>query len=102
MNVSFNSGQTVSVKNPDNAPPSTSPATSPDPNYMPSSDLSLDGVSLYTANCASCHGELATSSKHNKTFDQIKNAITGNLGGMASLGALSAAQLQAVATALIK
>jgi mono/diheme cytochrome c family protein len=102
MNVSFSAGQTASVINPGAAPLSNSPSAVPDPNYVPSPVVSLDGASLYTANCAPCHGALATSSKLNKTFSQIKSAISSNTGGMASLGGLTDAQLQAIATALVK
>lgn len=102
MNVSFNSSQTMAVKNPGNAPLSTSSAATPDPNYSASIVISLDGTSLYASNCAGCHGALATSAKQNKTLNQIKTAITSNSGGMASLGGLSDAQLQAIVTALIK
>ncbi|MDD2737028.1 MAG: cytochrome c [Desulfuromonadaceae bacterium] len=102
MNVSFNSSQTMAVINPGTAPLSTSSAAIPDPNYSASTVVSLDGTSLYAANCAGCHGVLATSTKQNKTINQIKTSITGNSGGMASLGGLSDAQLQAIATALIK
>lgn len=102
MNVVFTPGQTFAVKNPAAAPLSTSPPATPDPNYVPSSGVSLDGVALYAANCASCHNPLATSTKPNRSFAQIKAAITGNTGGMASVGALTDAQIQAIATALIK
>jgi mono/diheme cytochrome c family protein len=102
MNVSFTASQTSAEKNPAGAPLSTSPAPTPDPDYLPSSVVSLDGTLLYAANCATCHGTLATSTKQNKTFTQIKSAITGNTGGMASVGALTDAQLQAIATVLVK
>ncbi|NVN91651.1 MAG: cytochrome c [Desulfuromonadales bacterium] len=102
MNVAFNPSQIFAVKNPAGAPLSTSPAATPDPNYVLSSGVSLDGVALYAANCASCHNQLATSTKLNRSFLQIKTAITSNSGGMASLGALSDAQIQAIAAALIK
>jgi mono/diheme cytochrome c family protein len=102
MNVSFNSSQTGAVINPGGASTSTAAAAVPDPNYTPSTTVSLDGASLYAASCANCHGALATSSKLNKSFAQIKAAISGNAGGMSSLGALTDAQLQAIATALVK
>ena len=104
MNVAFNSSQTMAVINPGNALLSTSTAATPDPNYASSSIVTLDGSALYAANCAAttCHGPLATSSKQNRTFNQIKTAISDNRGGMASLGGLTDAQLQAIATALIK
>jgi mono/diheme cytochrome c family protein len=84
----------MAVINPAGAPLSTSTAVTPDPNYSTSTVVSLDGSALYAANCAGCHGPLATSSKQNRTFSQIK-------GGMGSLG-LTDAQLQAIATALVK
>jgi mono/diheme cytochrome c family protein len=102
MNVSFNGSQTSAVISPGGAPLSTSASATPDPNYTPSTVVSLDGASLYTANCAVCHGALASSSKLNRTFAQIKSAISSNTGGMSSLGALTDAQLQAIATALVK
>jgi len=102
MNVSFNSAQTSAVKNPSGAPLSTSPAATPDPSYQGSTGGTLDGASLYATNCELCHNPLATSTKANRTFSQIKGAITNNSGGMSSLGALSDAQLQAIADALVK
>lgn len=72
----------------------TTPAPAPVPG--------IDGAALYASGCAGCHGPLATSAKKNRTTAQIQNAITGNAGGMgtASLMALSAAQVQAIAAAL--
>ncbi len=102
MNVSFNSSQTSSVINPGNAPLSNSASTTPDPNYSPSANVVLDGATLYNANCFTCHLELASSTKPNRTYAQIKNAISGNIGGMYSLGTLSDAQIQAIANALVK
>jgi mono/diheme cytochrome c family protein len=104
MNVSFNASQTNAVRSPATAPASPSTPAVPDPSYMPSTTVSLDGVALYASNCSasSCHGPLASSSKANRTATQIKSAITGNAGGMASLGGLTDAQLQAIATALVK
>jgi hypothetical protein len=90
--------QINAIINPVAAPLSTSTAAIPDPLFTPS----LDGQALYTSNCSGCHGALASSSKLNKSFVQIKSAITSNTGGMASLGALTDAQIQAIATALIK
>jgi cytochrome c5 len=102
MNVSFTGSQTSAVMSPSGAPISSSLVATPDPNYIPSIVVSLDGASLYAANCAICHGALTTSSKQNKTLAQIKAAISSNTGGMSSLGALTDAQLQAIATALVK
>jgi mono/diheme cytochrome c family protein len=60
----------------------------------------LDGAALYTQNCSGCHGPLATSSKRMRTAAQIQAAISSNTGGMSFLSALTAAQIQAIATAL--
>ncbi len=60
----------------------------------------LDGVSLYAANCAGCHGALATSSKRGRTAAQIQAAIDGNVGGMGFLSTLTPAQVQAIADVL--
>lgn len=94
--------QIDAIINPLTAPLSTSPAAVPDPLFTPSTTVSLDGQVLYTSNCSGCHGPLASSSKLNKSFAQIKSAITSNTGGMASLAGLTDAQIQAIATALIK
>ncbi len=94
MNVSLNTSQTSALKNPSAATVSTSPAAVPDSAFSSSTTVSLDGPTLYAANCSSCHGPLATSSKFNRTAAQIKLAM-GTMG-------LSDAQLQAIATALIK
>lgn len=102
MNVSFNGSQINAVINPSGAPNSTTTVAIPDPNYSASTTVSLDGILLYATNCSGCHGSLTTSSKLNKTFAQIKAAISSNTGGMSSLGALTDAQLQAIATALVK
>lgn len=97
MNVSFNTNQRNAVINPAGAPLSTSPGVIPG---TPPGDAP-DGAALYTADCAFCHGSLVNSSKHNKIFTQIKAAIAGNVGGMSSLGSLTDAELQAIATALV-
>ena len=59
-----------------------------------------DGAVLYATNCAGCHGSLATSSKLGATTVRIQNAISGNVGNMGSLANLTAADIQAIATAL--
>lgn len=102
MNVSFSAEQFNAVKAPTTAPLSASPAATPDPGFTPSTTVLLDGPTLYATNCSNCHGTLASSTKINKTFAQIKSAVTNNTGGMGSLGALTDAQLQAIETALIK
>jgi len=100
MNVSFNASQTIAVKLPGSAPVSTAPPAIPDPNYTPTT-TAPDGAALYASNCAGCHNPLATTTKPNRTAAQIRTAITG-VGQMNSLGALTDAQLQAIAAALVK
>ncbi|HET9554841.1 MAG TPA: cytochrome c [Anaeromyxobacteraceae bacterium] len=60
----------------------------------------IDGAALYTADCAACHGPLATSSKLGATATQIQGAISANLGGMGALSSLTSAQISAIAAAL--
>jgi mono/diheme cytochrome c family protein len=69
------------------------PATPPPAN-------STDGVALYAANCAGCHGVLASSGKKGISLVRLQSAITGNVGNMGFLSTLTAAQQQAVVTAL--
>lgn len=59
-----------------------------------------NGTTLYASNCANCHGALASSGKMGTTAARIQSAISGNTGGMGSLSALSAADIQAISTAL--
>jgi mono/diheme cytochrome c family protein len=60
----------------------------------------LDGAALYAANCAGCHGPLATSGKQGAPPLRIQTAIGSNRGGMGSLSSLSADQIQSIADAL--
>lgn len=94
MNVTFTASQSSAVISPNGAPLSASPAATPDPLFTPPVETSLDGAFLYGKYCASCHGALASSTKANRSATQIKQAM-GNMG-------LSDAQLQAIATALIR
>jgi mono/diheme cytochrome c family protein len=75
------------------ATPDTTTATPP-------ASTSLDGAALYTANCSSCHGPLATSSKKGATAAMIQTGISGNYGGMGQFSILTTAQIQALAAAL--
>ncbi len=59
-----------------------------------------DGATLYSQDCASCHGALATSAKTSATATQIQVAIDGNMGGMGSFSTLTSAEVQAIADAL--
>ena len=60
----------------------------------------LDGAALYTGNCATCHGPLATSGKNGATLEQIQSAIVGNTGNMGTLATLSVGEIQAIAEVL--
>ncbi|ABQ26212.1 fibronectin type III domain-containing protein [Geotalea uraniireducens] len=60
----------------------------------------IDGAALYSQYCAGCHGALASSNKRKTTASKIQSGISGNVGGMGYLSSLSAAQIQAIATAL--
>lgn len=97
MNVPFfNASQISAVKNPSGAAasPAANATATPDPTFMPAAETSLDGAFLYGKYCAGCHGQIASTVKANRTAAQIKLGM-GNMG-------LSDAQLQAIATALIK
>ena len=64
-----------------------------------SAPVVLDGAALYATNCQTCHSALATSAKQGRTTAQITSAIA-SVSGMKYLSTLSAAQIQAIATAL--
>jgi len=59
-----------------------------------------DGPGLYAQKCASCHGNLANSSKRGATVARTQAAIAGNVGGMGYLGSLTQSQLEAIIDAL--
>jgi mono/diheme cytochrome c family protein len=99
MNVSFSPSQTNAVINPAGQQISTSTAAIPNPAFTPSTTVSLDGAALYASSCAGCHNQLASSTKRNRSFTSIKTAIS-TVGEMTSLGALTDAQLQAIANVL--
>jgi mono/diheme cytochrome c family protein len=61
---------------------------------------STDGIKLYNSHCASCHNQIGTSTKKNKTAAQITAAIS-SVEQMKSLGFLTSAEIQAIATALV-
>jgi mono/diheme cytochrome c family protein len=54
-------------------PPGSTPA--PLATSTPSTSSSQDGATLYSANCAGCHGALASSGKAGATTSRIQNAI---------------------------
>ena len=101
MNVAFNASQISAVQSPGSAPVSSAAAVTPDPNYTPPTTIIPDGVALYGALCESCHGLLATSAKLNRTAQNISDAIIA-VPRMNSLSSLTPAQIQAIATALVK
>ena len=59
----------------------------------------IDGAALYAADCASCHGPLASSGKHGATASMIQTGIS-SISAMNHLSTLTSAQIQAIATAL--
>jgi mono/diheme cytochrome c family protein len=59
-----------------------------------------EGATLYSVNCASCHGPLATSNQRGASAREIQEAIAEDEGGMGVLSGLTFAQLQAIAGAL--
>jgi len=65
----------------------------------PNSDLIAQGKILYVQNCASCHGEISSSSKRSRSSSLISLAI-GTRPEMAALSFLSSAQIDAIAAAL--
>ncbi len=62
----------------------------------------IGGTTLYAQNCSGCHGSIVTSTKLGRSSYEIQEAITANAGGvMGSLSYLTAAQIEAIADALI-
>ncbi len=79
------------------SPATTTPAPTPVP-VTPGT--TVDGAALYSANCADCHGPLASSGKAGITVSRLQNAIGGNTGGMGALSGLAAAEVEAIVAAL--
>lgn len=75
----------------------TSPSSSPS-NSPPAA--TVDGAALYAANCAGCHGALASSAKTGITLARLQGAIASNRGNMGFLSTLTSAEQQAIVTAL--
>ena len=67
-------------------------------------DDDLNGAELYATNCMACHGPLAISTKRGRTAQEIQAAIASvlqmNTSTNPNLGALTEAQVQAIAVAL--
>jgi hypothetical protein len=64
--------------------------------------VAYDGAALYTQNCASCHGALASSTKKGAQVSRIKNAL-GSVSQMstnANLMKLTQRQIEAISFAL--
>lgn len=68
------------------------------PFYM----IAYDGSALYTTNCASCHGALASSAKKGARVSQIKNALSAvpQMNTNANLMNLTQRQIEAISFAL--
>lgn len=71
------------------------PAT-PTPTPTPA----IDGPTLYSSSCASCHGALARSNKAGATASSIQTAINNNTGSMGSLTGLTSVRIAAISAAL--
>ena len=67
---------------------------------VPLTDQLAAGRKLYGLFCAGCHDPIANSEIRGKPASEIQNKIAENEGGMRPLRALTAAQVQAIATAL--
>lgn len=70
------------------------------PSSSDNADLSVIGKTVYSKNCASCHGSIDVSSKKDRSYDQIMTALN-TIGAMNSLRAtITSDQITAVAAAL--
>ena len=80
---------------------SGAPKAAPAPTAVISTDPggTPDGATLYKTNCSGCHGELATSNRRGRTAAQIRTALNTS-STMASVTALTDAEVQAIADAL--
>ncbi|MBC8018119.1 MAG: c-type cytochrome [Verrucomicrobia bacterium] len=80
--------------------PASDSSDSSSPSASPSAGAATDGALLYGANCAGCHGVLASSTKKGITLARLQNSISGNVGNMGFLSTLTSTQQQAIVTAL--
>lgn len=78
----------------------SSAAASPSAPLNSASGVTVESATLYAANCAGCHGDLAVSTKKGMTLIRLQNAITNNIGGMGILSAMTAAEQQSITAAL--
>ncbi len=60
----------------------------------------IDGATVYSSSCASCHGALASTSIQGRTASSIQSAIDQNIGNMGFLSTLTTEEVQAVADVL--
>ncbi len=60
----------------------------------------IDGATVYSNSCASCHGALASTSIQGRTASSIQSAIDQNIGNMGFLSTLTTEEVQAVADVL--
>jgi len=60
----------------------------------------VDGATVYSNSCASCHGALASTSIQGRTASSIQSAIDQNIGNMGFLSTLTTEEVQAVADVL--
>jgi mono/diheme cytochrome c family protein len=67
---------------------------------VPLTDPLAAGQRLYGMYCAGCHNPLANSQVRGESAHEIQEHIDENEGGMGPLRVLTAAQIQAIATAL--
>jgi hypothetical protein len=70
------------------------------PQAVPLTDPLAAGRKLYGLFCAGCHDPLANSEVRGESASEIQKKINENEGGMGPLRVLTAAQIQAIATAL--
>ena len=81
-----------------NGQDSPNPATqNPSPN--PTTSTTLDGATLYTSNCVSCHGTLESSTKQGASASLIQTGIS-KISDMKFLSFLTSAQIKAIADTL--
>lgn len=91
----------VTALNPIIVPPTPTPTPVPTLTPVPIPTPVVDGAALYNNNCAACHGALDVSRKKGTTLTRLHNAIVNDVGGMGYLSTLTAAEEQAIVTALI-
>lgn len=77
--------------------PVPTPTPAPTPTPTPTPTPAPDGVALYAANCASCHGALASSAKKGATAAQIQTRMAAP---PYASRVLTTAEVQAIAAAL--